>query len=369
MADNPWSSGHDASLKRRRPVQSWLVISIPDPRRNYFATLQRDSKASMSLADKLPPLADNCPECRVDCLLGEQDKTIKKGCGFQTPNIGTVWAQTLDKEVLMTQLAQLPHVGIIHTKNGKFLVRCLLEQVSAVRQAIAKEDHRYAAMPNLVVTRKWKISNPVQQGHILDLDAPPDEPPPQFQLLVQDHICIVSEVGARQVQPSATIQVTTPTPGAKPAPVQGPDVIAQVKEGMRQTERLLTDHIDSRLSAKVVEMVDSKLQQVQHLQEKVSQMDATIQALHASSSSSSTRIQAIEVATSQTFSRLEAFVEQGQYRNTGRDHQAHFCPERLCHPATIPVGSHRCQPGRKDGENGRYVDVQDGYSEEVTGGR
>eukprot|EP00971_Amphidinium_carterae_P054582 1075425-Amphidinium_carterae.1 len=59
----------------------------------------------------------------------------------------------------MTQLAQLPHVGIIRTKNGKFLVRCLLEQVSAVRQAIAKEDHRYAAMPNLLVTREWKISN------------------------------------------------------------------------------------------------------------------------------------------------------------------------------------------------------------------
>eukprot|EP00971_Amphidinium_carterae_P163542 3242838-Amphidinium_carterae.1 len=64
-------------------------------------------------------------------------------------------------------------------------------------------------------------------------------------------------------------------------------------------------------------MVDSKLQQVEHLQDKVTQMDATIQTLHASSSSSSTRIQAIEVATAQTSSRLEAFVEHVDKVNTG----------------------------------------------------
>eukprot|EP00971_Amphidinium_carterae_P336168 6472376-Amphidinium_carterae.1 len=43
-------------------------------------------------------------------------------------NIGTVWAQTMEKDVLLTQLAQLPHFGIIRTKNGKFLVRCLPAQ-------------------------------------------------------------------------------------------------------------------------------------------------------------------------------------------------------------------------------------------------
>eukprot|EP00971_Amphidinium_carterae_P014022 276260-Amphidinium_carterae.1 len=261
-------------------------------------------------------------------------------------NIGTVWAQTMEKDTLLTQLAQLPHVGIIRTKNCKFLVRCLPDQVAAIRQAVAKEDHRYASMPNLVVTRKWKISNvpsslcanllsealrlchhweqiplgsPHSKGKSMTWSplVGSSDPPPQSQLLVQDHICIITEVGARQAQPSATIQVTTVTPGAKPVPFQGPDVLAQVNEGMRQTEQLLTDHIDAQLSAKVVDMVDSKLQQVQKLQEKVTQMDATIQALHASSSSSSTRIQAIEATTAQTSSRLEAFVEHVDKVNTG----------------------------------------------------
>eukprot|EP00971_Amphidinium_carterae_P022330 440420-Amphidinium_carterae.1 len=204
---------------------------------------------------------------------------------------------------------------------------------------MAKEDHRYASMPNLVVSRKWKISNvlsslcadllsealrlchhwdqiplgtPHSKGKSLTWSplVGSSDPPPQSQLLIQDHICIITEVGARQVQPSAPIQVTTVTPGTKPTPFQGPDVTAQVNEGMRQTEQLLTDHIDAQLSAKMVDLVDGKMHQ------------------------SSSRIQAIEATTAQTSSRLEAFVEHVDKVNTGTQGEITKLTTALNHFAT-----------------------------------
>eukprot|EP00971_Amphidinium_carterae_P033565 660923-Amphidinium_carterae.1 len=243
-------------------------------------------------------------------------------------DISTVWAQTTDRDELMTQLRQLPpvgqshlpHIGVVRTRNGRFLVRCLADQVAAVRNAIAKEDHRFKNMPDLVVTRKWRVSNvPSSLSSTLLSDAlrlchqwdqvpignpfckgkaatwapvlGSAAPPPQAQLLVQDHICIVTEIGGKQPQPSATVNVTTPPPGLPVALPPKATMTAQVTEGLRQSEIILTSQMDAKLAAKVAEIVDSKMQQVSALEKQVSQLDENLQALHAHSTSSSSRME------------------------------------------------------------------------------
>eukprot|EP00971_Amphidinium_carterae_P107018 2119800-Amphidinium_carterae.1 len=86
--------------------------------------------------------------------------------------------------------------------------------------------------------------------------------------LVQDHICIVTEIGGKQPQPSATVNVTTPPPGLPAAEPPKATMTAQVTEGLRQSEILLSSQMDAKLVAKVAEIVDSKMQQVSALEQQ-----------------------------------------------------------------------------------------------------
>eukprot|EP00971_Amphidinium_carterae_P240096 4766749-Amphidinium_carterae.1 len=96
------------------------------------------------------------------------------------------------------------------------MVRCTVDQLPLVRQAVCQEDTRFKHAPNLVVTRKWRVSNvpadlsaqrlseALQLCHKWEQVpiGPPNPkgkgptwspllgsatPPPQQQLLIADH--------------------------------------------------------------------------------------------------------------------------------------------------------------------------------------
>eukprot|EP00971_Amphidinium_carterae_P343088 6482652-Amphidinium_carterae.2 len=94
-------------------------------------------------------------------LSGVEHVNIKLCRQAQEAELGlsSVWAQTTERDELLNQLKGLTHAGFLRTKAGKFIVRCTQEHLPQIRMAIAKEDSRYLQSPDLVVTRKWRVSN------------------------------------------------------------------------------------------------------------------------------------------------------------------------------------------------------------------
>eukprot|EP00971_Amphidinium_carterae_P345832 6486987-Amphidinium_carterae.1 len=54
--------------------------------------------------------------------------------------LSMVWPQTMDRDTLDVQLQGVQHTGILRTKVGKFMVRCTVDQLPLVRQAVCQED-------------------------------------------------------------------------------------------------------------------------------------------------------------------------------------------------------------------------------------
>eukprot|EP00971_Amphidinium_carterae_P103793 2055174-Amphidinium_carterae.1 len=161
--------------------------------------------------------------------------------------LSMVWPQTMDREALDAQLQGVRHTGILRTKVGKFMVRCTVDQLPLVRQAVCQEDTRFKHAPNLVVTRKWRVSNvpadlsaqrlseALQLCHKWEQVpiGPPNPkgkgptwspllgsatPPPQQQLLIADHLCVITEIGAQASIPRATILAGNPISTASTIP-------------------------------------------------------------------------------------------------------------------------------------------------------
>eukprot|EP00971_Amphidinium_carterae_P148512 2944314-Amphidinium_carterae.1 len=238
-------------------------------------------------------------------LSGVEHVNIKLCRQAQETELGltSVWAQTTERDELLSQLQGLTHAGFLRTKAGKFIVRCDQSQLPQIRTAVAKEDSRFQQSPDLVVTRKWRISNvpstlssqrlsealllchkwhQVPLGPTLPKGKAPTwtpllgsaVPPPQTQLLIQEHLCVISEVGGQPQLPSANLIVTgspSCSSSLSTTPTQLPSAAVQMQEGIRQAEVILTSQVQT--------LVDEKMDEVQALKKQVADISDQMQAM------------------------------------------------------------------------------------------
>eukprot|EP00971_Amphidinium_carterae_P206127 4090713-Amphidinium_carterae.2 len=95
----------------------------------------------------------------VLAISGQQDCIIKP-CQRHVEeqyHLTNVWASSSERSVVMQQVSNLKHHGVVRTRANKFIIRCTLDQVAQVRQQVASDDLRYAKTPDLVVSSKWKV--------------------------------------------------------------------------------------------------------------------------------------------------------------------------------------------------------------------
>eukprot|EP00971_Amphidinium_carterae_P149808 2969834-Amphidinium_carterae.1 len=261
-------------------------------------------------------------------LSGVEHVNIKLCRQAQEAELGltSVWAQTTERDELLNQLTGLTHAGFLRTKAGKFIVRCTQEHLPQIRMAIAKEDSRYHQSPDLVVTRKWRVSTLsshrlsealflCHQWHQIPLGqtlpkgramiwAPllgSAQPPPQSQLLIQDHLCVITEIGGQPQMPAATVIVSGPTsssPSSSSVPPQTPSVAVQMQEGIRQAEVILTSQVQT--------LVDEKMDEVQALKKQVADISGQMQAMQHVAQEQNKHIGTID----ETVKNLAGQVEQ-----------------------------------------------------------
>eukprot|EP00971_Amphidinium_carterae_P162906 3230246-Amphidinium_carterae.1 len=247
-----------------------------------------------------------------------------------------VWPQTMDRDSLDAQLTGVQHTGILRTKVGKFMVRCTATQLPLVRQAVCQDDTRFKHAPNLVVTRKWRVSNvpadlsaqrlseALQLCHKWDQVpiGPPNPkgkgptwspilgsavPPPQQQLLIADHLCVITEIGVQASLPRATILAGSPAPSVVQTSPQAPPatVSAQMQEGLKQTEILLT--------AQITSMVEERLADFNKLQSQVGQITTQMQQIQTVSAAHESHIQAVDAS----IVKLSTYVEDRHKETQG----------------------------------------------------
>eukprot|EP00971_Amphidinium_carterae_P347903 6490169-Amphidinium_carterae.1 len=72
----------------------------------------------------------------VLAVSGQQDCIIKP-CQRHVEeqyHLTNVWASSSDRSVVMQQISNLKHHGVVRTRANKFIIRCTLDQVAQVRQ-------------------------------------------------------------------------------------------------------------------------------------------------------------------------------------------------------------------------------------------
>ena len=145
-----------------------------------------------------------------------------------------------DTEILRSKLKEAPHLGILHLRNGKCLIRCDKTHLAAVRKAVSPGDPRYAMAPEVEARRKWIIhdvpshisplrlstalassmgwrqiplgaykKNARKSAHEVHIGA--DSPPSADTVVLEGKLCLIKE--HRAVQPPSEVQpkMTPPT--------------------------------------------------------------------------------------------------------------------------------------------------------------
>eukprot|EP00971_Amphidinium_carterae_P334949 6470521-Amphidinium_carterae.2 len=263
-----------------------------------------------------------------------------------------VWAVTSDnlftKAKLESQLGSLPHCGVLRTRSGRFLVRCLPTQLSAVRVAIASEDTRFRHAPGLVISRKWRITNghvelsalrlsealrlghswiqvPIGQSHsrgkakTWTVTEGGDSPPPQDELLVGDNVCVVYEMGVSS-RPFATMSVSTASSSGGPvsSPVPVATVARQLQDGMQQTQQVVTATLREEMGDRILTMVESRINQhMGRLQDFEKDVGQRLHEVDQKFAHTQKQLHAVDQRTQQVGAQVQALASDVEAKHIG----------------------------------------------------
>eukprot|EP00971_Amphidinium_carterae_P136026 2695406-Amphidinium_carterae.1 len=330
------------SIDEVEVIQQALVLNIPKAKRHEVVMEMFEEQSNAAVfanwlrrGDLAAVLGTCAPLFSPATSLAESSDdlvNIKLCRQAQEAELGlsSVWAQTTERDELLQQLNGLTHAGFLRTKAGKFIVRCTQENLPQIRRAVAKEDSRYHQSPDLVVTRKWRVSNVpstlssqrlsealflCHQWHQIPLGQTlpkgrastwtpllgSAQPPPQSQLLIQDHLCVITEIGGQPQMPAATMIVAAPSPASPSLPAASPQVpsaAAQMQEGIRQAEVILSSQVQT--------LVDEKMDEVQALKQQVAEISGQMQAMQTATLEQNKQIGTID----ETVKNLAGQVEQ-----------------------------------------------------------
>eukprot|EP00971_Amphidinium_carterae_P135558 2685834-Amphidinium_carterae.2 len=205
-----------------------------------------------------------------------------------------VGAATWERATLEQQLRQVAHAGVLRTKQGKLLVRCTVDQLALVRQAVNPDDLRFKNTPALVIKHKYRVANvPVSvsaqrlsealfSGHgWSQVSARPQQPPakgstwtvvlgsstsPPFDsALIEGQLCVITQVNPPQSTPSHVDPNWQRSASATSQPALQPMSSSEtIQRGLESASKSLSKEVTQRLSAldeQVVTMIQTRVEE------------------------------------------------------------------------------------------------------------
>ena len=145
-----------------------------------------------------------------------------------------------DSEVILARLGDVPHLGVIHLRFRKCLVRCEREHLSQMRARLCPQDPRFALAPEtqilkhfvvqkvpkhvsplclsaaLVANMGWKqIAIEVVRGNtkkaVHSIKVGDETSPKSDTIIIEGHACIIKELGGSRMMPECHPKVLPPT--------------------------------------------------------------------------------------------------------------------------------------------------------------
>eukprot|EP00971_Amphidinium_carterae_P045797 901058-Amphidinium_carterae.2 len=287
-----------------------------------------------------------------DCIIRPCQRHVEEQ--FHLTN---VWASSNDRSVVMQQISTIKHHGVVRTRANRFIIRCTLDQVALVRQQVASDDLRYAKTPALVVTRKWKVHHvPVAIAAQRLSDALRDslpwsqipigpscsrtkaltwtvtlgsghDGPPQDQVLIDNSICLIVELGAKAPIPQAAISVATSQTSGDVAATPSPTIsLTQViHENLKQAERTLNSTAQGTIVNLVAENVDNfddkRFERLTSLEDQVAKL-----SVHLANADANTHLvgqQVTNLAHAVEQRQMAMQTEVRDITNTLESHRSH----------------------------------------------
>eukprot|EP00971_Amphidinium_carterae_P159671 3165946-Amphidinium_carterae.1 len=285
---------------------------LGDLRTHYTPQVARPHRVTGEVPTRIVRCFGSVPTSKLLqalALSGQQDCIIKP-CQRHVEeqfNLTNVWASSSDRTTVMQQISSIKHQGVVRTRATKFIIRCTLEQVALVRQHVASDDLRYDHTPALVVSRKWKIPiGPSCSGTkaltwTVTLGSGYDGPP-QDQVLIDNSICLIVELGAKAPIPQATMSVV-------------------IHENLRQVERTLSSAAQGTIVDLVEENVDKRFERLTSLEDQVAKLSAHL--AHADANTQIVGQQVAHLAQSVEQRQSAMQTEMKDITNTLEAHRSH----------------------------------------------
>ena len=142
-------------------------------------------------------------------------------------------------EKVLEKLQAVGHYGVVHISKNRTIVRLPKESLKAARGVLFPNEPQVAACPEVQGRRRWIVHDVplklsplavsealrntmgwkqfaggsykrsqkkmAQEVHILS-----DEPPTSTTVLIEDRVCLIKELGAKQPWPQAQMKVSPP---------------------------------------------------------------------------------------------------------------------------------------------------------------
>eukprot|EP00971_Amphidinium_carterae_P350814 6491755-Amphidinium_carterae.1 len=283
-----------------------------------------------------------------DCIIKPCQRHVEEQ--FQLTN---VWASSTDRATVMQQISTIKHHGIVRTRTGRFIIRCALDQVAAVRQQVAADDLRYSNAPGLVVTRKWKVHHvPVAITAQSISDAlsaslswtqiplgpscsrtkastwtvtlgSGQDGPPQDQVLVDNSICLIVEIGAKAPVPQATMSVIQSQVPCSPVSTTSSTISYSqvIQEKLRQAERTLSTAAQDTIQDLVEENVDKRFERLTTLEDQVAKL--SVHMVQADANTQQVGQQVAQLAHTVEQRQMAMQSEMREITNTLETHRSH----------------------------------------------
>ena len=256
---------------------------------------------------------------------GQQQITIRCESVDEERQMGiaTHMLQASDTEQVRKQLGGVVHLGVIHIKGDRCLIRCDPERLSDVRKAVSPSDPRFAQSPDIMVRSKWCISEvplhvsalrisqalfrglcwpqiplgigkKFQRRGVHEVIVGSEEPPPVDTLMLEGQVCLIKahrpSLGPLEAQPriipaSSSQSSTEPTTESAASAV-GKKVQMELKMandallGMAERQVATSaENIEDRVTQAVhqrMSQVERRMQQVEQIASKVEDMAGNI---------------------------------------------------------------------------------------------
>ena len=194
-------------------------------------------------------------------------------------SLATHTVEDEDSEHVLKRLEGVQHVGVIHLKGGRTLIRCMKEHLAAVRSKVSPDDPKYSLAPDLCVRRRFAVmdvpnsvspfalssavaksmgwrqlplgafkNNQRRGTHEIHLGA--EEAPSSDTALIHSRVCLIREINPASAVVEAQPRVLPPSAPSHTMEVENHSVCQVVERKValevQAAQKILTEQAEER---------------------------------------------------------------------------------------------------------------------------